>query len=141
LRPIRASRGGAIEGSEGLLVALEEVERRFKLVATRADLRDRLATPEAFVALLGELRIAAARRALISKPPYPLPVICLDQGEEVFTSDQTPDGERLLQLARVAIDADAALLLVSIRSDSYTRAGNASRRLAGLASEMPPRQV
>ena len=76
LRAIRAGRGGAIEGSEGLLSALEEVHRRFALPASRADLRERLATPESFVALLRELRQAAARRALITEPPYPLPVVC-----------------------------------------------------------------
>ena len=56
LRAIRAGRGGAIEGSEGLLSALEDVHRRFALQASRADLRQRLATPESFVALLHELR-------------------------------------------------------------------------------------
>ena len=61
LRAIRAGRGGAIEGSEGLLAALEDVHRRFALRASRADLRDRLATPDSFVALLRELRQAAAQ--------------------------------------------------------------------------------
>jgi WD40 repeat protein len=119
LRAIRAGRGGAIEGSEGLLAALEDVHRRFGLQATRADLRDRLATPDSFVAFLRELRNAAARRALISQPPFPLPIICLDQGEEAFAANAAPESEKLLQLARGALDADAALLLVSIRSDSY----------------------
>src|SRR5215468_3003146 len=66
LRAIRAGRGGAIEGSEGLLHALEDVHRRFALRASRADLRQRLASPESFVAVLHELRSAAARRALVS---------------------------------------------------------------------------
>jgi Novel STAND NTPase 1/TIR domain len=119
LRAIRAGRGGAIEGSEGLLHALEDVHRRFALRASRADLRQRLATPESFVALLRELRSAAARRALISAPPCPLPLLCLDQGEELFAADAAAESERLLRLARAAMDADAALLLVTIRSDAY----------------------
>jgi WD40 repeat protein len=119
LRTIRAGRGGAIEGSEGLLAALEDVHHRFALRASRADLRDRLATPDTFVALLRELRRAASKRALISEPPYPLPVLCVDQGEEVFAASAAPECEILLQLARGAIDRDAALLLVSIRSDFY----------------------
>ena len=119
LRAIRANRGGAIEGSEGLLVALQEVHRRFALQTSRAGLRLRLATPVSFIALLSELRQAAARRALISAPPYPLPVLCMDQAEEVFAASTAAESEQLLQLARAAIDADAALLLVSIRSDSY----------------------
>ena len=119
LRAIRAGHGGAIEGSEGLLAAIEDVYRRFDLRASRADLRERLANPEAFVALLRELREAAARRALIAEPPYPLPILCLDQGEELFATDSSAESEKLLMLARAAIDADEALLLVTIRSDSY----------------------
>ena len=119
LKAIRAGRGGAIEGSEGLLAALEDVHRRFALRASRADLRQRVATPERFVALLQELRQAAARRALVSEPPYPLPVLCLDQGEEVFAADAGRESKKLLQLARAAIEADEALLLVTIRSDAY----------------------
>jgi len=125
LRAIRAGRGGAIEGSEGLLDALEDVQRRFALQASRADLRQRLATAESFVALLHELRSAAARRALISTPPYPLPLLCLDQGEELFAADAGAESEKLLRLARAAIDADAAMLLVTIRSDAYDLMQNA----------------
>lgn len=131
LRAIREGRGGAIEGSEGLLAALEDVQRRFALPATRADLRDRLASPASFVALLRELRQAAAKRALISESPQPLPVLCLDQGEEVFAASAAPESEKLLLLARAAIDADAALLLVSIRSDSYG-AMQGAKALAGI---------
>src|SRR5262249_38066463 len=131
LRAIRAGRGGAIEGSEGLLTALEDVHRRFALQATRADLRDRLATPGSFIALLSELRQTAARRALIAAPPYPLPVLRWDQGEEVFAASAAPESEKFLQLVRAAIDGDAALFLVSIRSDSYgTMQG--TKALAGI---------
>jgi WD40 repeat protein len=119
LRAIRAGRGGAIDGSEGLLAAIEEAHRRFDLRTSRATLRERIATPEHFVELLRELRQAAARRALVSQPPFPLPVLCLDQGEELFAPDAGPEADKLLQLARVAMDADEALLLVTIRSDSY----------------------
>jgi WD40 repeat protein len=131
LRAIRAGRGGAIEGSEGLLYALEDVHNRFALRASRADLRQRLASAESFVALLHELRSAAARRALISAPPYPLSLLCLDQGEELFAADAGAEIEKLLSLARAAIDADAALLLVTIRSDAYGLMQSAST-LAGI---------
>lgn len=119
LRVVRAGRGGTIEGSEGLLAALAEVHNRFAVRATRADLRDRLSTPETFVSLLTELRQIAAKRALLAGSRYPLPVLCLDQGEEVFVSAPAPESERFLKLARAAMAADAALLVVSIRSDSY----------------------
>lgn len=119
LRPIRAGRGGAIEGREGLLTALEEVHRRFAQRVSRADLRDALATAPSFIELLRKLRQMAAQRALISAPPYPLPVLCLDQGEEIFTADAGAESETFLHLARAGMDVDEALLLVTIRSDSY----------------------
>ncbi len=131
LKAIRAGRGGAIEGGEGLLAALEDVHRRFGIRASRADLRDRAATPQLFVALLAEMRQAAARRALISEPPDPLPVLCLDQGEEVFAADAAPESDRFLELVRAAIEEDAALLLVTIRSDSYGRM-QGEKSLAGI---------
>src|SRR5215468_629337 len=131
LRAIRAGRGGAIEGSEGLLSAIEETHRRFDQRTSRATLRERVATPERFVELLRELRQAAARRALLSQPPYPLPVLCLDQGEELFAPDAGAESDTLLQLARAAMDADEALLLVTIRSDSYG-AMQSARTLAGI---------
>ena len=131
LKAIRAGRGGAIEGSEGLLSAIEDVHRRFALRVSRADLRERLATPESFVDLLRELRQFAARRGLISEPPYPLPILCLDQAEELFAVDTDPEIEKLLQLTRAAINADAALLLVTIRSDAYSLMQSATA-LAGI---------
>ena len=131
LRAIRAGRGGAIEGSEGLLAAIEEAHRRFDVRASRATLRERVATPEHFIELLRELRLTAARRALLSQPPNPLPVLCLDQGEELFAPDAGAESDKLLQLARAAAEADEALILVTIRSDSYG-AMQSARTLAGI---------
>jgi tetratricopeptide (TPR) repeat protein len=119
MKAIRAGRGGAIEGGEGLLTALEDVHARFALRTTRAALRAAVAAPVPFVALLRALRRAAARRAHLDQPPYPLPILCLDQGEELFGADAGPESVRLLSLARAAIEADEALLLVTIRSDAY----------------------
>jgi len=119
LRPIRAARGGAIEGGEGLLSGLEDLQRRFGRPTSRADLRERLVTPERFVELLRELRRSAARRALLSKPPSPLPVLCLDQAEELFAADAGAETEKLLQLARAGMESDEALVLATIRSDAY----------------------
>jgi WD40 repeat protein len=116
---IRAGHGGAIEGHEGLLAALEDVHRRFAARCSRADLRERISTPESFLELVRELRLAAASRALLSAPPYPLPVLCLDQGEEFFALDAGPETEKCLRLVRAAIDGDEALLLVTIRTDAY----------------------
>jgi hypothetical protein len=118
-RTIRAGHGGAIEGNEGLLAALEDVNHRFAMRCSRADLRERVGTPEAFLELLRELRLAAARRALLSAPPYPLPVLCLDQGEEFFALDAPTETKKCLHLVRAAIEGDEALLLVTIRTDAY----------------------
>ena len=119
LRPIRIGRDGAVEGREGLLAALEEAHRRFAQRVSRANLRDSVATPQSFIELLRKLRQTAAQRALISAAPYPLPVLCVDQGEELFAADAGPESENFLHVARAAIDADEALLLVTIRSDCY----------------------
>jgi hypothetical protein len=119
LRAIRAGRSGAIEGGEGLLAALMEVHRRFGQQVNRSDLRNCLEAPDAFIELLGKLRRTAAQRALISEPPYPLPILCVDQGEELFGADAGPESEQFLCLARSAIDSDAALLLIAVRSDAY----------------------
>ncbi|MBG0802203.1 SUMF1/EgtB/PvdO family nonheme iron enzyme [Methylocystis sp. H4A] len=121
LKVIRAARGGAIEGQEGLLAALLDVHLRFALRSSRSQLRERLQSADGFVSLLRELRQVAAKRALLTEPPFPLPVICLDQGEELFASDEGKESERLLLLARAASEADEALILITIRSDAYSR--------------------
>ncbi len=125
LKAIRAGRGGCIEGQEGLLAALEEVHQRFALRASRSRLRERLRSTDEFVDLLRELRQVAAKRALISEPPFPLIMICLDQGEEFFSGDAEDESERLLSLARAASEANEALILTTIRSDSYSQMQNA----------------
>jgi formylglycine-generating enzyme required for sulfatase activity len=125
LKPIRAALGGPIEGQEGLLGALQDVYQRFALRTSRSELRERLRSEAAFIDLLRELRQAAARRALLLKPPWPLPVICLDQSEEIFGSSVSAEIEQLLQLSHAASDADEALILATIRSDSYSAMQNA----------------
>src|SRR4029079_7703194 len=74
---------------------------------------------DSFIALLKRLREAAASRALINKPPYPLPVLCLDQAEELFAAADGPDTAKLLQLVRAAVERDEALALATIRSDAF----------------------
>lgn len=131
LKSIRAGRGGAIEGQEGLLGGLQDVYRRFALRTSRSELRERLRSEDEFIELLRGLRQAAAKRALLLKPPFPLPVICLDQSEEIFGSGAGAESERLLQLTRAASEAGEALILATIRSDSYSGMQNA-KALAGI---------
>src|SRR5262249_40138504 len=101
------------------------------LRASRSQLRERLRNADEFVGLLRELRQVAAKRALLSQPPFPLPVICLDQGEEWFGSDAGEESEQLLRLARAASEADQGLILATIRSDAYGRMQN-SKAFAGI---------
>jgi hypothetical protein len=131
LRAIRAGRGGAIEGSEGLLSAIEELQCRFGRPTSRADLRQCFAKPETFVEQLREMRWLAARRVLLTEPPNPLPVLCLDQAEELFAAGAGADIERLLRLTRAAMEADEALVLATIRSDAYGLMQNA-KPLSGI---------
>jgi WD40 repeat protein len=119
LRSIRAGRGGALEGAEGLLAALDEVHRRFGQPQNRADLRKHVEKPADFIAHLRSLREAAARRVLLTKPPFPLPVLCLDQAEELFGADANAEGRTLLGLVRAAVMSDEALALATIRSDAF----------------------
>jgi WD40 repeat protein len=131
IKPIRASRGGAIEGTEGLITALEGVYRRFAQPVNRAELRRNLATPEGFIDLLWRLREAGARRALISQPPFPLPVLCVDQAEELFAAAAGAETEQLLLLVRAAVERDVALALATIRSNDFGLVQNAPG-LAGI---------
>jgi formylglycine-generating enzyme required for sulfatase activity len=131
LRAIRAGRGGALEGPEGLLAALQDVCQRFALRTSRSELRERLQSEETFIGLLRELRQAAAKRALLSEAPFPVPVVCLDQGEEIFGAEFAAESEKLVRLARAASDAGEALILVTIRSDAYSGMQNA-KALAGI---------
>ena len=131
LKSIRAGRGGAIEGQEGLLAGLQDVYRRFDLRASRNELRERLRSEDEFIKLLRELRQAAAKRALLQQPPFPLPVICLDQCEEIFGSGANAESERLLQLTLAASAVGEALILATIRSDAYSGMQNA-KALAGV---------
>jgi hypothetical protein len=54
-----------------------------------------------------------------------VPAACFD---ELSAADIEPQGQRLLRLAR-AIDADAALLFVAIRSDAYSVMPSQARSL------------
>jgi formylglycine-generating enzyme required for sulfatase activity len=125
LKSIRAGRGGAIEGQEGLLGGLQDVHRRFALPGTRSELRERLRSEDEFIKFLRELRQAAAKRALLSEPPFPLPVICLDQCEEIFGGEVAPESERMVRLVRAASESGEALILATIRSDAYSGMQNA----------------
>jgi WD40 repeat protein len=132
LRPIRPARGGAIEGSEGLIAAIDEAARRCGAPVSQANIRQAIESDGHFIALINDLRAAAAKRALTET--LPLIILSVDQAEEIFTADGGEQGARLLAVARAATTADAVLLLATIRSDSYGTMQSA-RELVGIHQE------
>jgi len=132
LKPIRVARGGAIDGAEGLLHALVEAHQRIGLKANRALLKRQLASPKSFVRLLKELRTAAAKRA--QTKVLPLPILAIDQAEELFLTEGGREAEHLLTLARAGMEADALLVLATVRTDTYSKLQDA-QALAGLQQE------
>jgi WD40 repeat protein len=119
-------------GAEGALNAIAEAHQRVGSIKSRSELKDRLATPEGFVGLLVELRATAAKRAQTDVPP--LPVLPIDQAEELFLTDAGPEAEHLLTLARAGMEADALLVLATVRTDNYGKLQDAPA-LAALYQE------
>jgi WD40 repeat protein/ABC-type uncharacterized transport system substrate-binding protein len=132
LRTIRVARGGAIEGADGLITAIEDAGRRCGTPMSRAHIRGAIGTDAPFIVLINELRAEAAKRALADT--LPLVVLCVDQAEEMFTADAGEQGARLLALAHFGMIADAVLLLATIRSDSYA-AMQGAKGLTGIHQE------
>ena len=118
LKPVEF-RGDGDGGSDGLLWAVEEIFTRLGLRQSRNDLRQRIETAQFFIELLRELRRAAAQRMLLSEPPFPLPILCIDPGDWLLRPVSGAARQHFLNLARTAIEADEALLLFTARSSSY----------------------
>ena len=134
LQPIRAAQGGAIEGREGLLAALEEVYVRIEKRRSRADLRSQLKSEATFVDLVNDVGRIGAERASVEAPP--LVILSIDQAEELFATDTVRTGAGheaicLLELARAGMEAGALLVLAAIRSDAWEKLQNA-RTLTGV---------
>ena len=118
LRPERAP----IVGDAGLLGSLvkafpgESFARRCEPeVHSEANLRPLL---RAYVAE-AQARIAVGRVAA----KLPVLVIAIDQAEELFTAENTPEGTQLLELlaALARVDDPATIVVFGIRSDAYDR--------------------
>jgi dipeptidyl aminopeptidase/acylaminoacyl peptidase len=126
LPPVRATRGGAIEGDEGLIVALEQLHKRFGEPVNRADLRLATANGGVFVEHLRAIRAAAGRRSLLDAgTPQPLLVLPIDQAEELFSADAGPSAAQLLNLVRAGMVSGDLLVLATIRTDGYEHLQNA----------------
>lgn len=140
MRPERAAIGGAA----GLLAALEAGFSAQGTPRSRALLRRALSDPAGLAGLLAELQALAVARAGEPGIAPPLPVMAIDQGEELFGPDGADEAARLLAGLAVALDPGRgparALAIVAIRSDSYELLQTAPdlARLAPVLFSLPP---
>jgi hypothetical protein len=121
LAPLRGGDDGLIEAPEGLLAQLHLLHQRLGLDSSRASLRRSVQNGESFINCLQALRQAAHKAALLSKERGgPLPVLSIDQAEELFVSDAHEDTGRFLELLRAAMMAGELACIATIRSDRYS---------------------
>ncbi|MFS8978224.1 TIR domain-containing protein [Cupriavidus necator] len=85
LPTIRPERG-VLNGATGLVVSLERQFREHGMPKTRAEIRQAVQTPERFEQLLGEIQ-TLHRSRLGSDAVLPTILICIDQGEELFSAE------------------------------------------------------
>lgn len=118
LPPVRPERGSVT--GEGLVDALARGCEAAQLKVPRADIRAAIeGGGKSLRPLLKRLQSAVmlptVEGIVASKPP--IPVIAIDQGEELFLTDRKP----LLPLLRELLITDdpAVIVLVTIRSDNY----------------------
>ncbi len=133
--PVRAGFDGALDGEEGLVANLERVRERLGIPRSRAVLRTTLETRAGFLEELATLRRTAADRALLDpEAPAPRIVWALDQAEELFAGDAGPDADLALTRLRESLESGDAVMIATIRSDSYARMQHAPV-LQGLAQD------
>jgi len=121
MAPVRSGDDGPIEAPEGLLAQLQALHKRLGLESSRASLRRSLQDEESFVACLQALRQAAHKAALLGEGrDAPLPVLSIDQAEELFVSDAHDNTGRFLKLVRGAMMAGELVCIATIRSDRYS---------------------
>jgi len=123
LPPIRPERA-AIGGETGLLRVLELALRERGPGATRAQLREAVASgAAALLPLLCNLARQASPPALegdaLAEPPALL--LAVDQAEELFQAEGAAESEALLELLRglALAEAPKVILVFTIRSDSF----------------------
>lgn len=122
LRPLKA----ILSGREGLYASLE---KRFILLGEKraqGELKQHLQSPDGFKAVIAELRRRAHSRMLDETAQLPTVVLPIDQGEELFETQQA-EGQAFLELiAGVNDEAQAAeppalVVLITIRSDNFEK--------------------
>ena len=118
--PIRVAEHGALSGREGLIESMRSVSIRLDEPASRATLREACSTPERFSEWLATVRQLAATRTLVDgQQSPPLPVLAIDQAEELAHDDARPESSQLLAMLRQLMDRGELLLVTTVRSDSF----------------------
>ena len=114
IRPERA----VLTGSSGLVASLASAFRQSGDRRNRADLRQALLAADGLAQLVAELRERARKRA--GSDLAPTVVLCIDQGEELFSADGRQECEAFLTSLGSALRGQAPLLiLLAIRSDTF----------------------
>lgn len=111
--PVVRPEDAALEGSYGLLACLSVAGSGIK--RDLADWREMLAKPAGLTTALGEL--LGVRTA--GDAARPLPVLVIDQAEELFHADAGVEATRLLERLAEALRQSSLFAIFSIRSDAY----------------------
>ncbi len=127
--PVIRPQGAALTGATGLVSSLDAAFRKRKVARSRADIRHRLQSSGGLIELVSELQ-ALAQKTLGPDSPYPLVLLPIDQGEELFVSEGREENEIFLAMLGEALavgggpatgEARRLVGMISIRSDSYDR--------------------
>ncbi|TDN61159.1 WD40 repeat protein [Paraburkholderia sp. BL10I2N1] len=126
IRPERA----VLTGATGLVVSLELAFQEHGVPKARAEIRQAVQTPGGFEQLLGQLQTLHCSR-LESDAVAPTVLVCVDQGEELFSAEGEEESSRFLSLLAQTLATaknggiktidkrQRALAVVAIRTDAY----------------------
>lgn len=118
LRPSQA----ALTGETGLVEALHQGAMDLgRPHLTRAEIERRLKEPTGLGPLLAKLQKAATERLHNPSARAPLPVLPIDQGEELFEADAGGEARQLLDMIAPLARQGSLLVLMCMRSDSFER--------------------
>ncbi|BDC45339.1 eIF2A-related protein [Paraburkholderia terrae] len=126
IRPERA----VLTGATGLVASLEQAFQEHGVPRTRAGIRQAVQTPGGFEQLLAEIQ-TLQRARLGSEAVAPTVLVCVDQGEELFSAEGEAEASHFLSLLAQALATaenagiqainrrQRALAVVAIRTDAY----------------------
>jgi WD40 repeat protein len=143
--PVTRPERAAINGELGLVRSLEEILAKNDLATPRAEIRKAIEGGAVTLRPLLQRLVAHAQKSnfvddTITKPP--LLVLAIDQGEELFSTENNSENALLLNLVREMLTTDepALLVIVAIRSDAYEKlqSGKALEGMSQQPLSFPP---